>query len=316
MARHTQHLDTVGGVADVGIADRRSGMLVDLPQPDLHLINTAGLVGVGSGRRRAGNADVIRPRLAFRAGQHHAHAGIAGIDAVNVLVAPIVPLQGQRGAEQQAGILDLVPPVVAAGQHVPVGVEQFDHGVQREGGAVELDPNLASGVSLEAVDVDVVGPVERDRAVDLESHAERFVPALVFVGQLADPLRSAGVGVGVGVGDGGRLGLAHDRYVAVVAEFLQLYASPGAGRADGIGRVVGVQYSPVVGSQSGADRVVGKVGEHHRMARLADHLDGSADAVVDFQRAAGGRQSGVGAAELDDQALVGAALKPQSAVGA
>ena len=51
------------------------------------------------------------------------------------------------------------------------------------------------------------------------------------------------------------------------------------------------------------------------MARRAEHLERSADAVGDFQGAAVGREAGVGAAELDHQAGGAAALQAQAAVG-
>ncbi len=70
-------LDAVGGVADVGVADRRARLLVDLPQAQLELIVAGGAV-------LAGDADEVGAFGAHLPGQNHVHARIALVGCVEV----------------------------------------------------------------------------------------------------------------------------------------------------------------------------------------------------------------------------------------
>ena len=69
-------------------------------------------------------------------------------------------------------------------QHVAVGVDQFQHGIQGRARPVQIQPDVRAGRGLEAVHVLVRGIIRADDAVDLEAQPPVLVAALLVRGQL------------------------------------------------------------------------------------------------------------------------------------
>ena len=91
---HAEHLDAVGGVANVGVADRRAGNFVELAKAKLKLIAAAVSPAVA---RRSGRALLLRMRTivplrrAEGPRQDHAEASVARVGRILVTVEKDFP---------------------------------------------------------------------------------------------------------------------------------------------------------------------------------------------------------------------------------
>ena len=315
MAGHPQHLDAVGGKADVGKPDRRSRELVHLPQTHLHLILALALTA------GACDADEIRTRGGRLARQNHPHPRVHHIGRVKIAAEEGILGEALRG--QRTGKGGRISGVVRSGQHGAVGPDQFDDRVQGVAGAVDVEPHLGTTIRGEAVNVHVARIVQADEAVDLEAQPPVVVAALFVVddfpgsfgigGQVAQEFRHAGKPVLVVARRGGRLLLQDHRHVPAIGVLTDADASPVAGgrlcgrraaRIQWIGTVavvVGVAQKSTVQVEPGGHTIVGDGGENHGPAGHAHDVQCPADAVVDIQRHTVDGEAGPGP-QLHDQA--------------
>ena len=348
VVRQPLHVDADRGIADVGIPHGGAGLLVLLAEADPQFVGTArraagdfgrvgeiGLVLSLCGGRvvawLAADADVI---LRLRAGrlaglrQHDPHPRIPRVGRVEIATVGWVLVHVERDAESRGGKRRVYLAVDRPCQHVPVGVEQFHHGVERGTRLVEVDPDLAAGVAHEAVDVHVGRGIVGDVTMHLEAEPAVVVAALLLrrsrrvgaggvVGrEHAEHLRVRRGGVLVETAGLRLLRLLDDCDVAVVGEWQELQASPVAGRwcrSDAVG--IGVLGGQAERVEARADRVVLQRCENHGVAGLADHLHGAADPVVDVEAVAGRREPGGGTRELHHEAGVGRAHEPDAGRG-
>ena len=80
-----------------------------------------------------------------------------------------------------------------SGDHVVIGVDQFQHGVQGHGHAVQIQPDLGSRLGLEAVHVAVARFVQR--APNDEAKPQVVVAALFVGAQTSQELGVIGIGI-------------------------------------------------------------------------------------------------------------------------
>ena len=225
-------------------------------------------------------------------------------------------------AVRQAGLQRRVG---GAGQHVARRIDQFDHRVEARRRLVDVDPDLRAGGPGELVGVDVRRRVGRDESVDLEAEPPVRVARLLL--GVVDRGRARGkVGCEhaerLGVGDGvvlaeaageGHLRLQGDRHVAIVGVGHEREAAPVVGRGRREGAVgVGVLDDVAERVEAGPHGVVAERRDDHRIAGLAENLHRAADAVVDVEPVARGREAGGAAEQFDHQALGRLAHEPQA----
>ena len=182
-------------------------------------------------------------------------------------------------------------------------------------GAVDVQPDFGPRCGLEAVDVDVVRRTQE--AVYLKPQSQVLVATLFVGSQGAQELS--------GIGDGvrsrrllvTRFILDDDLHVPIVGKLINPDAAPVARRSRLICRpAVRVVLREPVQVKAGTDRVVAQRRQDNREPRLPDDLQDAADAVVDVQRPAQGREARiVSAGQLHHQILGRAAFQTQAAVG-
>ncbi len=169
--------------------------------------------------------------------------------------------------------------------------------------------------ATETVDVDIVGRIQTDVSVDFETETTILVTTGFIRCQRPQQLRSADGAVDI-VAIGKRiLKLAHDRHIAVVAEFIKQQASPATANAAASAIAVGVKDHFSERRQARAHAVVAEVRQDDRMSDTADHLHCAADAIMDVKRRSGRGQSGGTAGKFHHQTFRVTALQTQSAEG-
>ena len=274
----------------------------------------------------AADTDVVGAPFPFRTGKDEPHARVALVRGVEILIPPLITIhrldvQVRVGLVEQVGVAEFVlvrllgDRVVGPRQHVAVGVDQLDHGIQRVGGVVDVEPDFRAGRGVETVHVGVGRVVVADVTVRLEPKPPVVVAVGVFRGELAQVLGFLRRAVGVLVDAVRLLLLVDDRHVAIVAVPVEQHASPIAGGGHALRAVaVGVELRLIVQVESGPDRVVGQGSEDDRITGHAHDVEAAADPIVDFQRAARGREAGIVAPKLDHEAFAGTALERQPAL--
>jgi hypothetical protein len=311
----------------VGTARRAAGNFGRVGEIGLVL----GLCGGRVVARLTAHADEI---LCLRAGglagqrQHDPHPRIPRVGRVEVAAPPGILLHVESTADRQAAKRRVGLAVGRPCQHVAVGVEQFQHRVERRTCLVEIDPDLAAGVAHEAVDVDVGRGVKRNVAVHLKAEPAVVVAALFLcrlprIGaggevrrQHAERLRLGRSGIPVDSAGLRLLRLLDDRDVAVVGEWQKLEAPPITGRRRRRGAVgVGVLRGQAERVEAGSDGVILERGDDHGIAGLTDHLHRATDPVVDVEAIAGRRESGIGTFKLHHEARVGSTDEPDAGGG-
>ena len=327
--RQSLHVDTDDRKADVRVADRRAGLLVPLLEADPQFVAAArgslphaGDVGHrrfqfrrrGRGRhpRLAPHPHEVLCLDAGRAREHDPHPRITGVLRVVVRAEGGIVLQvaAEPASGSRQGRIGLA--VERPRQHRARGIEQFDHRVERRRGLVDVEPDLAARIAVEAVDVHVRAVIGRHVAVDLETEPTVVVAPLLHRRQHAEVLGGKGHPVDIDAAGQGGLRLGHDRYVAVVRVGQEPQAAPIGGGARGGPVTVGVLHGDAQRVAAGADGIVGQRREHDRIPGLAEHLHRAADAVVDVGGMTGGREPGRLATELDHEAGVRAAHQPHA----
>ena len=330
--RQPLHVDADDRVADVGVADGRPGLLIPLLQAEPQLVTPAGrplLHAGGVGNRRlelrrrrrrshawlASHAYEVLRQAAGRARQHHPHAGITRILRVKVEAEGGILYEIGTDAARAEGQGEVALAVGRPGEHAARRIEQFDHGVERRGGLVDVDPHLGAGVRIEAVDVDVRRVVTRNEAMHLESEPSIVVAPLATRGDDAEILCRHRDAVGVDAARVRPLGFPRHRDISIVGVGQELQAPPVCRTATRRAVAVRVLHDEAQRIGACTDGVVLQGREHHRVPRLAEDLHGSADPIVDVGAVAGGREAGVRAQQLHDQAGVRVAHQPQSGGG-
>ncbi len=234
MAHAARHLDAGGGVTDIGHLDGRAGDFVQLPEPDLQVVDTGGQprTQVPQSLAAAAHAHVIGIGQARGARQDDPHPGVVGIGGPEVLRVGVRFAQrvdrqriAERGvAEQQFRILGFLDRVVGAAQDVAVAINQLQDRVQRVRGPVDVQPDLGAGDGLERVHIQIAGPVQC--APDFQAQPAIVVSRLFVRRQLAQVLGCGGCLIGARHRGVACLPLHRDVRVSVVRVFQQLQATP------------------------------------------------------------------------------------------
>ena len=295
---HSIDLDAVGRIADISVLNRRATELLLISQTDLGRVGTRGdpccrIVDIGAlgtdpkevGARCSWKTwEQDTQTCIFRVGRPvflEQSRGVSTGCRTSPLDDRIDMVGVDRGVlEQQRRVGLLGGAIIAPSQQVPIGIEDLDDRIEAHLRVIDVEPNLGSSRSAEAVEV-LVGRFAQ-HTLDGKPKEQILVRGGGIWGQGTEELcREDRVIDSRGDYRSG-FGFNHRRDIAIVAERIEKQAAPIPGSGDTCDPiVVRIGLRTTIGLRTGTDAIVAKACQNDGETRHTEDLHRTTDSIAD-----------------------------------
>ena len=298
VVRQPINLDAVGRIADISVLNRRATELLLISQTDLGRVGTGGdprgrIVDIGA---LGTDPKEVGARCSWKTWEQDTQTRIFrvgcpifleqsrgvstgcrtsplddGIDVVRV---------DRRILEQQRWVGLLGGAIIAPSQQVPIGIEDLDDRIEAHLGVIDVEPNLGSSRSAEAVEV-LVGRFAQ-YTLDGKPKEKILVRGGGIWGQGTEELCREDRVIDSGGDYRSGFGFNRRRDIAIVAERIEEQAAPIPGSWDTCDPiVVRIGLRTTIGLRTCADAIVAKARQNDRETWHTEDLHRTTDAIAD-----------------------------------